>query len=403
MILDVIRYMRGYVEFNISGRFPERFLNITSRNGIHLWNVQRSSDNFSAAMLMSDYKRIRSIARSAAVRLRITKKRGIPVTAHKYRDRVGIVIGAFMFLLTVFIMSQFIWSIDITGLDSISESEMRSMLAEHGMYVGAFKPMLDYGSVSRAVMLDNSKVGWMAINVTGSYASVELKEEYPTPDISDMKEPTNVKARRDGTIIRVEAGEGKTLLKNGSGVVEGQLVVSGVMEDQMGGVRLVRANASIIAATSYHTEISVAREARVMSPVGDPVKRDSVSLFGLRLPLIYSAADSPYALTDTYTDSLLVLDTTLPIYKIRESVQGFENAYRTLDNNSAKELLTKQAQLYEVFSLSGCEVTSRSYKLKPSGDEYILSADYECVEDIAVQIPIGVDDNTIRLREKPKE
>ena len=40
MMVGVIRFFRGYVDFSAEGKFPERFLNITSRNGVSLWNAQ---------------------------------------------------------------------------------------------------------------------------------------------------------------------------------------------------------------------------------------------------------------------------------------------------------------------------------------------------------------------------
>ena len=234
MLLGFIRYMRGYVRFTVRGRFPERFLNITAKKGIRVWDAARHGETISAAMYMTDYLAIRPVARASGVRLSVDGRCGLPTWAEKWKSRAGIFVGVFVFILTVFIMSLFIWSVDITGLETLSESEMRSLLSSHGLYIGAFKPAVDFGSVSRAVMLDESKVGWMAVNVTGSYASVEIKEEVTAPDIPDIKQPCNVKASRDAVIITINAGEGDVLLKEGSGVVEGQLIVSGVMDDMMG-------------------------------------------------------------------------------------------------------------------------------------------------------------------------
>ena len=38
MLLKIIRFLRGSVDFTASGKFPERFMNITAKNGVNLWN-----------------------------------------------------------------------------------------------------------------------------------------------------------------------------------------------------------------------------------------------------------------------------------------------------------------------------------------------------------------------------
>ena len=391
MLLDMIRALRGYVVFGVSGRFPERFINITVRNGIPIWDVNRSGACITAAMYRADYRRVRSLARASGVRLSVRKKCGMPVYAYRWRDRMGVVIGAFVFLLTIFVMSQFIWSIEITGLDTISESEMRSLLSDHGLYIGAFKPGLDYQGVSRAVMLDNGKVGWMAVNVAGSYASVEIKEEASAPEIPDYHSPANVKARRDGTILRIDARQGEKVLQEGSGVVKGQLVVSGVMENKNGGARLVRADAAVLASTAYSVDFSVPDCVRVTLPDGAAGERYTLSFFGLRIPLSGYACPSPSAAVYDRCDCLTALDTVLPAGVITERVTGLSERLVLYDENSAKELLRKQAQLYELFTLKGCTVTDRRERFTYVSGVYTLSVTYDCIEDIAEQVEIGVE------------
>ena len=398
MLLEMIRLMRGYVLFRISGRFEERFINITARAGIRLWGVERSDECITAAMYMSDYRRVRPLARAAGVRLRLCGRRGLPTLAARCRDRMGIAVGAFVFLLTVFVMSQFIWSIDVVGLDAVSESELRAQLRDHGLYIGAFRPAIDSAGVSRGVMLDNSGIAWMAVNITGSYAGVEVKEQAPAPAVSDSREPTNVKARRDGTILRIEASEGTVMLKEGSGVAAGQLVVSGVREDQLGGARLVRADARVIAATAYAVDFKITDRPTVLLPDGSGGERRTLQIFGLSVPLSGYADASDESVCHDRTDAARLMEPDLPVAVSTERFIGLGRGDIQLNDNSAEELLTKDARLYEIFSLSGCTVTARRTALSHADGCYTLSVVYDCVEDIAEQSVIGTDENTVRVR-----
>ena len=394
MLLDLLRMVRGSVEFSVSGKYPERFINITSRHRVRLWNVHRSDSRFTACMYRSDYRRIRPLARGAGVRLQVISKNGMPTMLFRYRERVGILIGACAFILSIFVMSLFIWSIDITGLETVSRSQMNDVLREHGLYIGAFKPSLDVRKLSRDVMIERHEIGWMAVNMTGSYASVEIKEEAVPPEVEDVYSPCNVKAKSDGVIVRIEAAEGETVVMEGSGVIEGQLIVSGIRTDEQGTHRLVHADARVMARTTRQASFSMSEQMKLLRPNGEDAERQMLEFLGLRLPYRVNAVDSPSAVSDTDTEVPAPLGITLPIGVVTDHVNALSEEEMILDDNSAEELLQQEARLYEAFALQNCTIESREYRLKHNDGVYTLYATYTCVEDIAISEPIGTDENT---------
>lgn len=394
MLLDLLRILRGWVEFSVCGKYPERFINITSRHRVRLWKVRRSDDRFTACMYRSDYRRIRPLARGAGVRLKVTQKSGLPTLLYRYRERVGILIGACAFVLSIFVMSLFIWSVDITGLETVSRSEMNDVLRDHGLYIGAFKPSLDYQRLARDVMIERHEIGWMAVNVTGSYASVEIKEEAVPPEVDDVYSPCNVKARSDGVIVRIEAAEGETLVMEGSGVIEGQLIVSGIRTDERGTHRLVHADARVMARTVRQASFSMKEQMKLLRPNAEEAERRELEFLGLRLPYEVNAVNSPNAVSNTTTEVPAPLGITLPIGVVTDHVSALSEEEIILDDNSAEELLDHEAQLYETFALLNCVIESREYHMEHIGGVYTLYATYTCVEDIAYTEPIGTDENT---------
>ena len=382
--------MRGYVRFTVSGKYPERFLNVTARRDVRLWDVERRGKDVCASMYRADYRDIRPLARGAGVCLKVNSKRGLPQLASRYRSRAGIVLGVCAFVLTVFVMSLFVWSVDITGLDTYSESQMRDILRDKGLYVGAFKPSVNAVSLADSVMIENSGIGWMAVNLSGSYASVEVKEKAIPPEVGDVVTPCNVKARRDGLIMSVEAGEGAVTVREGSAVVRGQLLVSGVMENADGGSRLVHASAKVNARTTHEAEFTVPEHLTLMKPTGETAERCSVRLFGLSVPCNISGVDSPYTLPREMEEAPSPLGVQLPIGRVTERISAIEPEEIRLNENSAKELLEHRSVLYEVFSLSKCTVEARDSSLEYKDGSYILHVTYSCIEDIAKEEEIGV-------------
>ena len=394
MLLNILRSMRGYVRFEASGKYPERFLNITARHGVRLWDVERVGGGFSGCMYRADYRNIRPLARGAGVVLRVKDKRGLPSFAFRWRGRPGIVFGGCAFVLTVFVMSMFIWSVDVVGLETLSISEMRGILREKGLYVGAFKPALDARRIADEVMIDDPDIGWMAVNIEGSYASVEVKEKAQPPEVNDIETPCNVKAARDGVIISVEGYEGKIMTAEGSGVIEGQLLVSGVVEDADGSARLVHAAAKVNARTTHEAVFSVPDEYTGFVETEEAAERRYIDLAGLRIPYVFSSVGSPDSLSREMTEAPAPLGVTLPVGTVRERVTALDESRITLDDNFAKELLIQQSELYEAFCLSSCTVESRDYSLTHKDGMYTLSVVYTCIEDIAYTDPIGTDENT---------
>ena len=94
MLLGIIRFIKGTVSFRAQGRSPERLLNLTAQRGVLLWNVRPSPQGLEGEVAARDYRRIRPLARKAAVRTTVLKKSGFPFLAAAYCGRAGLAVGA---------------------------------------------------------------------------------------------------------------------------------------------------------------------------------------------------------------------------------------------------------------------------------------------------------------------
>ena len=119
MLLQLLRFFKGYVRFRVKGRSPERFINLTAQNGISLWDAQPVAGGIEACMTVRDYRKIMKTTRRASVTTRITKKCGVPFLAAKYRGRIGIPVGAALGIVLLIVLSRFIWTIDINGTENL--------------------------------------------------------------------------------------------------------------------------------------------------------------------------------------------------------------------------------------------------------------------------------------------
>ena len=77
-------------------------------------------------------------------------------------------------------------------------------------------------------------MAWLAVNLSGSVARVEVKERTLPPTPTDPNRPSNIRAARDGRIIEFSVYGGEAAVQNGDAVTEGMLLVSGVIEGEKG-------------------------------------------------------------------------------------------------------------------------------------------------------------------------
>lgn len=389
-MLEIFRWLKGYVCFKIYGKFPERFINIATKYGIAIWNTKRIDGYLCTCMYVRDYLEIRNLAKKSQVRLKIISKAGFPFFVRKYKNRVGVLFGIAVFVLVVFVMSNFVWTINITGLQTISEAQLRQVLSDNGLYIGTYIPSKSFKTITRDTMLQIDDIGWMSINVIDSHASVEVKEKAKSPKVDNYHQPANVKAERDGLILKINVHEGESVFSSGSAVVKDQMLVSSVVEDKLGGVTLVRANAEVVAQTHREMIFTVDKN-ETRFAFDEPKSRYKFNLLGLKVPLSFNFADDSEHLLCYKTESLCMFDTVLPLSVEIQSLYKRTPLESTIIKSQAEKILNNYASLYEAFELSECLVTERKTQFSENTTQYILKVNYTCEEDIAYQQEINVD------------
>ncbi|MBQ1308421.1 MAG: sporulation protein YqfD, partial [Ruminococcus sp.] len=67
MLLNGIRFIKGTVRFRVSGKSPERLLNLAAQRGVLLWNAHPTAQGMEGETAARDYRRLRPLARQAGV------------------------------------------------------------------------------------------------------------------------------------------------------------------------------------------------------------------------------------------------------------------------------------------------------------------------------------------------
>lgn len=390
MLVSLIRFTRGYVDFKASGKFPERFLNITSRYGVNLWNANPVEGGLEASMNVSDYRRIRTIARKSKVKLRIVEKHGLPFIVSRYRIRLGLPAGAFAGLILILVLSNFIWSISITGTRSISNTYLRQVLSDNGVSIGAYKNNLDVEEIERDTILNVGEIGWMSINITGNVVSVEVKEKAEKPEISENKSPCNIKAKSDGVITKINVRSGTTQVLKGSGVAKGDLLVSGITETKLETIEYMHASGEIYADVIANKELKLPKTYNYNSISENKINKNQITFLWLEFPCSLAFERYDNYVQSFRTDNLYINNTVLPIGIRTQTDYEMKTESISPDKSSAEKIFENEALLYEAFEKSDSTVVSRKINIRESDKVFLCDIDYTFNENIAEEVAFSV-------------
>lgn len=390
MLVSAVRYFKGYVNFSARGKFPERFLNLTSRNGINLWNAVPCSGGLNATMSVYDYKKIRKIAKKSKVVTKISSKHGLPFITQKYKPRIGLLIGACIGIIILLVLSNFVWSISISGVNRISDTYLLEVLQKNGVSVGVYKNNLDVGKIERNISLEIDDIGWMSVNIIGNTVSVEVKEKALKPTLTPNSTPCNIKAKSDGVITKIKASKGITQVLKGSGVTKGDLLVSGIMETKMDTIEYVHANAEVYADVNSKNELNIPCEYQYYSINENKALRNRVHLLWLEFPSSFSFEIFDNCISDYHTSNVFINDTSLPLGLKTETTYELQIQSVKPNKQNVQKIFDNSALIFEVFEKPESTVKSREMKIKKNNGSYVCTTEYVFNENIAEAVEFSV-------------
>ncbi len=388
MIIKIIRYIFGYINFRAFGGFDHRFLNLCTRDGIPLWNIKNVKGNISASTTIDGYLHIRSAARKSGMKVMSIEKKGLIFFLKKYKIRVGIFAGSLIFALILTVLSQFVWSITLYGNIDIEDDVILSAFEKNGVYVGMPIKRLDDNDIAQAVVSEMENLSWAAVNRKGTSVVIEVREKTAAPEIYDDKTPTNLIAGEDGVIISTDVLYGQEEVKIGSAVTKGDLLISGIITHKDGTETTVHADGYVKALVKRKKSFDINDISCYKQ--NDEKTRYSIFFFGLKIPLGTRPFESFYTEHKSFIESDKIL---LPLGIITEYGAEFNTEKTEISTETAEKLSLLQGASYVKDLLDFCIIKYSSViKFEDRFQVYC-----ECEQEIGVLQEIYVektDDNT---------
>ena len=262
MLLSLRDALCGCVTVEVRGFSVERFINLAAYKGLCLRELIRMEDGAARFRVsVKGFRSLRECTRKTRCKARIVGKAGLPFLLFRYRRRSVLALGAAMFVCALYLLTSFVWVIDIEGAVRLEEQSLRAFLAAEGLAPGARKSEIAPRMLEQMLLAEFGDIAFAHIQLTGTRAVLRMAETIPTPTQPAADDPCDLVARADGLILSIVTSRGTPMVKAGDVVRAGDILVSGTMQyGEEYGVQYtgyVHAQAEINAKLYYELEFDV--------------------------------------------------------------------------------------------------------------------------------------------------
>ncbi len=247
---ELFKFLKGYVIIKVTGVFPERFLNLAARNNLYVWDVRRVDKNVYILKISARaFLELKKIAYNSDCHVSIISKKGLFFTLRNIKNIRIVLIGAALFAAIIVYASGSITDIYITGNENIASYEIEKRLEAYGLKPGVRKASVDTKDIKLRFLKEFEDVSYIAVNLHGTKAYVQIAEAAKKPFITDADAPCNIVSDVDGIIETLRVKTGFPVVSEGDAVCQGQLLVSGITDSRFLTVRYVNCDADIVIRT----------------------------------------------------------------------------------------------------------------------------------------------------------
>lgn len=246
-------YFRGYVIIKIEGLTLEKFINLAISKNIILWDITRIDyTTLSAKISIAGFKELRDVVQKVGCRVNVIEKKGYPFFINKFKYRKMLALGSVLSIILVIFLTSFIWNIDIIGNERIPDEEIINVLQSISIKEGIRKSSAKAEDISNTLLLNIQELSFANVEIRGTKMIIEVRERSSAKVEVKEDVPCNIVASKRAVIEKIIVKNGKALVTEGEIVKEGQILITGAINNEdFEPPLLVHSEGSVFARTKY--------------------------------------------------------------------------------------------------------------------------------------------------------
>ena len=347
-MLFLYRFFCGVLTVEFYGVYPEKVLNLCAKNKISIWSARFINQRICCKIAVKDFLKLPAILRKSGIRVHIIEKSGFPFFFKKYNRRFGFFTGIVLFFVFLYTMSGYVWIIDVEGNSKVKTADILTACEEIGIKTGVKIDKIAPKPDAQELLLKLDGLAWASLNIEGCRLTVNVTEV--KKKAADNSVATNLKATADGIITHIDVTSGNCIVKVGDVVKKGDLLVSGVIENESQ-TRFVHSAGKIIASAETAVTLEERLKKQVSYPTGEVKTRSVLEFFGIKIPLYLGSVKGDYTAQSTvktarlfsqnlpvklYTKKFTLTRKTTVEYSYEEAIANLEKRLSKKYNGTVK-------------------------------------------------------------------
>jgi similar to stage IV sporulation protein len=395
-----IEFIFGEVTTKVTGKGIERFLNVLTRNGLHIWNVKRhGTDTVTFKIRVQDAFKIRPFVKHSGCEVSFLQRNGAPFLFKRMLKNSGFVLGAVLFLFIIIFLSNVVWGIDIKGAKPATEYKIRKELDKMGVKIGKVQFFIDNVDTIQKKLTDNiGAITWVGVELKGTTYQLQVVEK-KQPKEPEQPAPRNLIAVKKATIVKMEVEKGQKLVDIHDQVAPGQIIVSGLIGKE-GEEIPIAAKGKVWGETWYKSHVELPLKTNFNVYNGKEEQKYLIKAGNVEIP-IWGFGKSEYkdSKTEETSKPIHFLKWDLPVFFESKTIRERETVERVYNEQEAVKIATEMAKkdlkhhINEDAKIKNEKILHKAIE----NGKVILDIHFKVIENIAQEQPI------VQELPKPKE
>ena len=192
----------------VTGEETLRFVNLCRNNGIELRHLVRRENAIQMEIDAKNFKKLRPLVRKTHVKIHILNRHGPAFFFYRHKRRWWFLLGMTVFAGMIYILSLFVWQIDIDGNRKYTDALILQALAQMDVKTGCRKSEIDLPEIEEELRIMYNEITWVSASIAGTKLQIELRE-------GDLKISGSSGGGQTGNVMRVENRENNPNTQNG--------------------------------------------------------------------------------------------------------------------------------------------------------------------------------------------
>ena len=402
MLKKLTEYFRGSAVLQVKMPYVNSFLRmlVSEKLPAKVYELTENGEKIGIEAVISP-KFIKNIASSIdkySIKVYIINIKGFCALPSALQRRIGLAVGAAVFLALTWLSSLFVWRVDVIGADTVSRDSLREALASAGVSAGATISDIDAFEVSNQLLLSCPELSWASLQLTGTTATLTVRETV-THENAEANETPLLIAAEDGVIVSVLVYEGAAAVKVGSVVKAGDALINGLISGSglqytdKPVLRLGNADGSVKAMVERELSVTIPYRETELIPKdgGDRYRGVYIKLFGIGFYLGDQKPSGELYSAEETNRSPTVFGAALPL-TLHETVWNELTELETLYTAEEAEVIARTKAENALKAEAGDDqVTFTEYTVYADGENETVTVTvrYRCITEITLSANIG--------------